>query len=104
MLYFNKVSIFKVDYFLKLLEDFPGSVIKEKRKRRAYISGVFARNEIHSNSAYNRKLFMRIQRGYYIFNPDLQIKQGDEWINIYKLLNCEATSVYEKQQQEISLI
>jgi hypothetical protein len=82
--------LFSVDDFLQPLLPFPEAVMPERRKRRAYISGILAKNEIYRNAPYNRQLFLRVKRGYYVLNPQLRVKMGDDWVNIYTCLNLEA--------------
>jgi hypothetical protein len=94
-------STFKVDDFLIPLEHFPASVMPERRKRRAYISSILAKNEINRQVIYNRKLFLRVERGHYILNPHLLIKINEDWINIYKLLNLD--EIREKAVSQIFL-
>jgi hypothetical protein len=68
-----------------------------RRKQRAYISSVLAKNEIYRQDLYNRKLFFRIKLGWYILNPELQVKTVNGWQNIYSLLNLEhMLSYYNK--------
>ena len=55
------------------------SVIAEYRKKRQYISGLLAKNEINSQNPYNKKLFKRTKKGCYLLNPEIQIRQKDEW-------------------------
>lgn len=70
----------------------PGSVIAEYRKKRQYISGLLSKNETDSPNYYSRKLFKRKRTGYYILNPAIQIRQKDEWLDIYKFAGIELIS------------
>ena len=39
---------------------------------------------------YNKKLFLRLGRGVYVVNPDLDIQIADgEWLNPYAMMNVE---------------
>ncbi len=80
---------FQVDDFLETLTHFPENILPEKRKQRAYISSILAKHEINCDDLYNKRLFLRVMRGYYILNPDLCIKSDDTWINVYTLLDLE---------------
>lgn len=71
---------------------FPDSIIKEYRKKRQYISGILSKNEANSTNPYCRRLFKRLRTGYYILNPECEIKQNDEWINIYSYSGIETIS------------
>jgi hypothetical protein len=67
----------------------PDSVIAEYRKKRQYISGLLSKNETDSTNPYSRKIFKRKRTGYYILNPSIQIRQKDEWLDIYKFAGIE---------------
>ncbi|MEA3410728.1 MAG: AAA family ATPase [Pseudomonadota bacterium] len=75
--------------FVETLAEFPDSVVPERRKKRAYISSILAKNEVSRDDRYNRKLFYRIKRGHYIINPNLSVRVEGEWRNIYTLLPLE---------------
>ena len=68
----------------------PTAAVPVYRTRRAYITSVLARNEVDRSGGANRKLFKRTSRGFYIFNPDLRIRVGEEWAGIYDMLAPEA--------------
>lgn len=68
----------------------PDSVISENRKKRPYLSSVLARNEVSRDYAYNRHLFLRTSIGHYIFNPGIDVKINDVWLNIYDLVQLPA--------------
>jgi hypothetical protein len=70
----------------------PDSVIAEYRKRRQYISGLLSKNETDSPNYYSRKLFKRKRTGHYILNPAIQIRQKDEWLDIYSFAGIELIS------------
>ncbi len=70
--------------------DLPDVVLPDRRKKRDYISGILAKNEVDGKSPYNRHLFRRVRRGNYIVNPNLQIRVGSEWLPYYKLFQPEA--------------
>ena len=65
------------------------AVVPPYRTRRAYISGVLAKNEKDRDAPYNRRLFKRTQRGFYILNPALKVRVGADWVPIYELLDPE---------------
>ncbi|MBI5213903.1 MAG: hypothetical protein HY957_11145 [Nitrospirae bacterium] len=70
----------------------PDSIIPGYRKKRAYISALLSKNEIDSANPYNKKLFKRKRTGHYILNPELAIRQKDEWVNIYEYANIGLTA------------
>ena len=55
-------------------ESFPGTVVKPLRKKREYVNGVLARNEIASNAQYNRKLWQRVRHAHYFPNLGASIR------------------------------
>ena len=63
------------------------ALVPAYRTRRAYISGVLAKNEKDRDQPYNRRLFKRTQRGFYVLNPDLRVRVGADWVPIYELLD-----------------
>jgi hypothetical protein len=73
--------------FLKILEQFPQPILPDRRKKRPYVSSILSKNEINRDDKYNRQLFLRVKRGYYVINPNLSVRLEDEWHNIYDLLN-----------------
>ena len=68
------------------LKKLPPSLVPEYRTKRPYISQVLSRNEVDRDDAYNRRLFKRTSRGFYILNPGLRARVDDRWIEIYELL------------------
>ena len=67
-------------HLAEIMAALPDSVIPEYRKKRQYITGLLSKNEINSQNPYNRKLFKRTKTGYYILNPEIQIRQKDDWL------------------------
>lgn len=69
----------------------PPSVLREQRRKRAFISAVLSRNEVNRDYAYNRRLFLRVRQGLYVFNPRLAVRSrvGDEerWTPIYAAMD-----------------
>ncbi|SDY61808.1 UvrD-helicase domain-containing protein [Nitrosomonas sp. Nm58] len=86
---FYRPAGFSSQDFIDAVQHIPYSILPERRKQRAYLSSILAKNEINKDDRYNRKLFYRIMRGTYIFNPGLALKVEGEWINIYDLLAIE---------------
>jgi hypothetical protein len=80
---------FQVDDILEAIAYFPDDVLLPRRKKRAYISSILAKNEVDRNERYNRKLFKRTKRGHYLFNPDLSIKIEGEWVGIYTICQID---------------
>lgn len=69
----------------------PDAVVAPERKKRTYLTGVLARNELDRDYAYNRRLFLRVSNGKYQFNPSLSLrrrsKDGEEWVPVFAALN-----------------
>ncbi|SFN10751.1 ankyrin repeat domain-containing protein [Nitrosomonas communis] len=83
---FYRPAGFSSQDFIDAVQHIPYSILPERRKQRAYLSSILSKNEINKDDKYNRKLFYRVMRGIYVFNPYLALKVEGEWINIYDLL------------------
>ncbi len=75
--------------FADVLDHFPESVVAARRKKRAYISSILSKNEVSRKGPYNRKLFLRVRRGQYLFNPQLALRVEGDWRRIYELLSLD---------------
>jgi hypothetical protein len=80
---------FETSDFVSGLEPFPLNVIPEYRRRRPYLSGVLARNELHRDDSGNRRLFLRVSHGFYVPNPAMDIEIENSWINVCDLLHLD---------------
>jgi len=80
-------NAFNAGYFEEVLARFPEEVLPAYRKKRSYISSMLSKNERDREDRYNRKIFMRLNRGQYIINPRLSIRLGEKWLPIYELLD-----------------
>ncbi len=87
--YITTRGAFSTKDFVDALQAFPDSVIPARRKKRAYISSILSKNEIHRDGPYNRKLFFRIKHGQYIINPHLSVRVAGEWTAIYDVLQLD---------------
>jgi len=76
---------FSVDDFLDATTHYPDHIMPAYRKARNYVSAFLSGNEVLRTYASPscKALFYRIQRGYYIINPLVEIGIGDEWFNYY---------------------
>jgi hypothetical protein len=68
---------------LRAAEALPASVLRPDRRRRAYLSGVLARNEVGRDYPYNRRLFLRLSHGRYVLNPRLELRLGESFVPVY---------------------
>ena len=74
----------------KRLINIPDSILKEQYKRREYISAILARNECTRIGAYNKKIFLRLARGHYMYNVNLEIEASNgKWIKLDQLIKTE---------------
>jgi hypothetical protein len=69
-----------------------------RRKQRAYISSILAKNEVDRDDKYNRKLFRRLKHGHYIINPQLAVWVEGAWQNMYEVLSLDALG-YRQQDR-----
>ena len=92
---------FSTQDFIDAIENIPNSVLPERRKKRAYLSSILSKNEMDKDDKTNRKLFMRIKRGAYLFNPNLSIKVEGNWINIYELLSLDKLAHRHRGDQQM---
>lgn len=75
--------------FVEVLAHFPASILPAQRKKRAYLSSILSKNEVHRDDKYNRKLFYRVKHGHYIINPKLSVRVEGEWRSVYDLLSFD---------------
>lgn len=73
-------------------ERMPAAVLAPERRKRAFISGILARNEVARDYAYNRQLFKRVATGLYQLNPALSLRLrqadgSDAWMPVFSALN-----------------
>lgn len=80
---------FCADHLMRQVERVPDSVLRPERRRRTYFNGVLARTEVHSNYQPSRQLWLRTQNGYYVLNPELQLRahSGAAWLKWQQWLN-----------------
>ena len=76
---------------LSAWEHLPLAIVANERRKRPYLSGLLARNEVSRDYAYNRRLFKRRALGCYQFNSTLSVRQRrnaeDVWTPIFEALN-----------------
>jgi hypothetical protein len=86
--------------FIEVLHPFPDILVPARRKQRAYISSILAKNEVHRDDPYNRKLFRRLKQGHYIINPQLTVWVEGAWRNMYDLLSLDALGYRRQDRRE----
>ncbi len=82
----RSLPAFETADFVHALRYFPEHVIPERRRKRPYLSSILSKNEVRRDDLYNRRLFVRVQRGRYILNPMLEVDIDGAWINVYDLI------------------
>lgn len=94
----RSIAFMSSDYFIgfraaelaKTVTLIPNGILSTQRKRREYISAILARNECNREGEYNKKLFLRLARGQYMYNPNLEIQCVDgEWRKLEKIIKTE---------------
>jgi UvrD-like helicase C-terminal domain len=90
---------FTADDLLKCAEKFDSQILPEFRKKRQYLSSMLAKNEANGNDPYNRKLFLRVTRGVYIINTDLELGIDEEWANVYDILQAEKVDIENEPER-----
>jgi hypothetical protein len=71
-------------------QDFPDAILPQYRKKRQYLNSILAKNEIDRADPYNKKLFLRIARGVYVLNPEMELWIAeDQWMNVYDMMAME---------------
>ena len=64
---------FHIDDFIRFAEQIPEDILPEYRKKRTYINAVLATNEVSQHDkSFCKLLFMRVERGWYVINPDIK--------------------------------
>jgi ankyrin repeat protein len=83
----------KMSTFMEYIEKMPSSILPEYRRKKQYVNSILAKNEINRDDKYNKRLFLRTEKGAYILNPDLEILVGEEWVNMYKIWNINLSEL-----------
>jgi hypothetical protein len=86
--------------FVEVLRHFPDALVPARRKQRAYISSILAKNEVHRDAPYNRKLFRRLKHGHYIINPQLAVWVEGAWRLMSELLSLDALGYRRQDKRE----
>lgn len=82
---FRRTPGFSAGMLAECVAQLPERVLTHRRKRRDYITSILSKNEIHRDHLYNRKLFLRMDRGFYVVNPQLQLRIEGTWYPYYQL-------------------
>lgn len=88
----------------KTVASYPENVLPGYRKKRTYISANLSKNEIDGTNPWNRKLFLRPERGYYVLNPNIEILIDEKWKNVYDIMRIEkAKKLTEKDKEKMRM-
>lgn len=85
---------------VEAVQHFSEDVLPQRRKKKSYISSILSKNEVERDDRYNRKLFKRIKRGHYVFNPALALKLEGEWVNIYNICQLDKLHYHPAREME----
>ena len=91
---------FQAGDILEAITHFPDDVLPPRRKKRAYVSSILAKNEVNRAGRYNRKLFKRVKIGHYVFNPDLSLKIAGQWVGIYTICQIDRLRFHPENSQD----
>lgn len=75
------------------------SILQDFRKKNTYISSILSKNEVNGNSKYNHKIFLRLDRGIYIVNPNIDILHDEKWVNIYEFANLNIVEILSEEEE-----
>ena len=84
----------------KAVEDYPEILLPEYRKKRTYLSANLSKHETGSSNPYNKKLFKRLYRGYYVLNPGLSVWINEKWVKVYELMNMEEVRIPTPEERK----
>ena len=73
---------FKATSLQRIVASFPDRVLPARRKQRAYVSSILAKNEAFGTNPYGRHLFLRVARGFYVLNPALEVEVKGAWVGV----------------------
>lgn len=88
----------KMADFISTVYNYPETVLPHYRKQRAYLNQAIARNEIDAREDISKKLFLRVSRGYYVLNPELEILIKEDWVNVYDLMGVEKVEKFDQKE------
>ena len=83
---------------------YPENVLPEFRKKRSYLSANLSKNEVDSSNQWSRKLFIRMNRGMYALNPEIEIFSEEKWKNVYDIMRIKkARKLTEEEKAKLLL-
>jgi len=91
----------RVDDILENIDGFPENVLQDYRKKREYWLALLAKHEINSNNPYNKRLFRRLERGVYILNPRMLVRNCDTWTPVGDIIDSQGISVNDLMEHSL---
>lgn len=87
---------FFADALLETLNCLPEHLWPRIRRRKEYLNSVLARAEVGSTYQPARKLWRRIEKGYYLPSPDMRLRRttssGEVWMGFAEAMNLAAVN------------
>ena len=87
---------FFADALLETLNCLPEHLWPRVRRRKEYINSVLARAEVGSTYQPARKLWQRLEKGYYLPSPDMRLRRmtstGEVWTGFAEAMNLAAVN------------
>ncbi len=77
---------FFADQLHDVLQELPAWLWPERRRKRTYVNQVLARAEVHSSYQPARRLWVRTKNGHYFPNPQMRMREGEDWQPVYERL------------------
>jgi hypothetical protein len=70
----SRIGAFNMDDLERFASLMPDEILPPYRKKRTYINSVMALHETGKDSPYCKKTFVRVERGWYVLNPELVVE------------------------------
>ena len=87
---------------IEALANFPAHLLHPKLYDCKIVSEILATHKMHSDNPQSLELFYRVMPDNYLINPNIALKIGDQWVNIYDLLNFDQLSM--KHEKKLGMI
>lgn len=72
------LGAFQISHFTDFVKHMPEEILPDYRKNRSYINAVLATNEVSQGvKSFCKHTFRRVQRGWYVINPDMKWVKED---------------------------
>jgi len=81
------------------LTGYPEFMVADFRKKKTYISAMLSKNEVDSSNEYGLLLLMRVERGEYLLNKEIEMMVNDKWTNIYEIVGIDKSKILDKNEQ-----